>query len=76
LIPRLPSARLLHVLLAGNKDPDKIPSSWFGNMRVRDNSWNDTMAKAAAAGYKTVLSSPYYLNAVNQGSNFDVRCSF
>eukprot|EP00040_Diaphanoeca_grandis_P018300 m.96192 g.96192 ORF g.96192 m.96192 type:complete len:609 (+) comp26874_c0_seq1:62-1888(+) len=57
--------------LTCSHDPDKIPSSWFGNMRVRDNSWTDTMAKAAAAGHHTVLSSPYYLNAVNSGSNFD-----
>jgi hypothetical protein len=52
-------------------DPDKIPTSWFGNMRVRDSSWTTTMGKAAEAGYKTVLSSPYYLNVVNDGSNFD-----
>ena len=27
------------------------------------------MASATAAGYRTVLSAPYYLNVVNQGSN-------
>ena len=44
---------------------------WFGKMHVRDNSWTKTMAKAAAAGYQTILSSPFYLNAENAGSNFD-----
>ena len=44
---------------------------WFGKMHVRDNSWTTTMATAAAAGYQTVLSSPFYLNAENSGSNFD-----
>lgn len=44
---------------------------WFGKMHVRDFSWTRTMGKAAAAGYKTILSSPFYLNAHNAGSNFD-----
>ena len=44
---------------------------WFGKMHVRDNAWTKTMAKAAAAGFKTILSSPFYLNAQNYGSNFD-----
>eukprot|EP01050_Picozoa_sp_SAG11_P012398 SAG11_NODE_1374_length_5090_cov_8.176718_6_plen_239_part_00 len=45
--------------------------SWFGKMHVRDSAWTKTMAKAAAAGFKTILSSPFYLNAENYGSNFD-----
>ena len=45
--------------------------SWFGKMHVRDQSWTQTMAKAAHAGFKTILSSPFYLNAENYGSNFD-----
>ena len=40
-------------------------------MHVRDNSWMKTMALAAQAGFKTILSSPFYLNAENYGSNFD-----
>ena len=28
------------------------------------------MGRATAAGFNTVLSSPYYLNVINQGSNF------
>jgi hypothetical protein len=40
-------------------------------MKVRDKSWRAVMGKATAAGYKTVLSSPYYLNVINQGSNFN-----
>jgi hypothetical protein len=44
---------------------------WFGKMHVRDDSWTKTMAKAAAAGFRTLLSSPFYLNAENYGSNFD-----
>eukprot|EP01046_Picozoa_sp_COSAG06_P010416 COSAG06_NODE_568_length_14183_cov_130.573843_14_plen_86_part_00 len=38
---------------------------------MRDNSWAGTMSRAATAGHKTVLSSPFYLNAENGGSNFD-----
>ena len=44
---------------------------WFGKKHVRDFSWTSAMAKAAVAGYKTVLSSPFYLNVHNAGSNFD-----
>jgi hypothetical protein len=44
---------------------------WFGRMRVRDGSWAPTMGRAAAAGHRTVLSSPFYLNVQNQGSNFN-----
>ena len=43
----------------------------FGKMHIRDGSWRKTMAKAAAAGFKTILSSPFYINAQNMGSNFD-----
>jgi hexosaminidase len=37
---------------------------WFGRMRVRDGSWTQTMGRAAAAGYRTVLSSPFYLYVI------------
>jgi len=49
---------------------------WFGKMHVRDFSWTNSMGKAAAAGYRTVLSSPFYLNAQNAGSNFDEAWPF
>lgn len=44
---------------------------WFGKMHVRDDSWTHTISKVAAAGHRAVLSSPFYLNAENSGSNFD-----
>lgn len=40
-------------------------------MKVRDDSWRGTMGRATAAGFNTVLSSPYYLNVINEGSNFN-----
>ena len=48
------------------------PNEWFGKMHVRDDGpWKATMAKVAAAGHRSVLSSPFYMNAGNAGSNFD-----
>lgn len=32
---------------------------WFGKMHVRDNSWAAAMSKAATAGFRTILSSPF-----------------
>ena len=40
-------------------------------MKVRDGSWKAVMGRAAHAGFSTVLSSPFYLNVINQGSNFN-----
>eukprot|EP00035_Acanthoeca_spectabilis_P012649 m.229213 g.229213 ORF g.229213 m.229213 type:complete len:664 (+) comp15677_c0_seq1:33-2024(+) len=45
-------------------------SGYSGRMMVRDNSWAEVMGKAAAAGHRTVLSAPFYLNHQNYGSNF------
>ena len=40
-------------------------------MKTRNSAWKTVMAKATAAGFGTVLSSPFYLNVINQGSNFN-----
>ena len=45
-------------------------------MKLRDDSWKTVMGRATAAGHPTVLSSPYYLNDINQGSNFDEHWPF
>lgn len=47
-------------------------AEFTGNaMKIRNTAWRTVMAKATAAGFGTVLSSPFYLNVINQGSNFN-----
>ena len=57
-------------VLRNNKTCTKDAVTFTG-MKVRDNSWRTVMGKASAAGFNTVLSSPFYLNVINQGSNFN-----
>jgi hypothetical protein len=35
---------------------------------ARDDGWKDVMAQVTNAGYASVLSAPYYLNKVINGS--------
>ena len=47
------------------------PTGHGNAMKTRNSAWKIVMAKATAAGFGTVLSSPFYLNVINQGSNFN-----